>query len=229
MPRTRRPPSQIKRLEANYWPDRKNFTKAERLIIIRDQKGLCPNLAEGCLKNINLSNCEIDHIQELADGGSNERSNLQGLCKDCHKFKTSISRLNRNLTKKEDKAEKSRQEDKAKESKIQEQTDNFIDHVVDDDMGDLYQIDPEAAYRASIQAQQEDPEIFNRKQMYKFIHFPPGNKIKVRYNRSWCNAIITQVNLLQRGLFEPEYTFNISYGLGEIEENVSYDRLRKMA
>lgn len=35
------------------------------------------------------SGYEIDHIQELRDGGSNDISNLQALCPMCHRVKTS--------------------------------------------------------------------------------------------------------------------------------------------
>jgi 5-methylcytosine-specific restriction protein A len=31
---------------------------------------------------------EVDHIQALANGGTNDRENLQGLCKACHADKT---------------------------------------------------------------------------------------------------------------------------------------------
>jgi 5-methylcytosine-specific restriction enzyme A len=31
---------------------------------------------------------EVDHIHPLADGGGNERANLQALCKPCHSAKT---------------------------------------------------------------------------------------------------------------------------------------------
>lgn len=31
---------------------------------------------------------EVDHIQALANGGTNERENLQGLCTECHADKT---------------------------------------------------------------------------------------------------------------------------------------------
>jgi len=34
------------------------------------------------------SGYEIDHIQELRDGGSNELTNLQALCISCHRVKT---------------------------------------------------------------------------------------------------------------------------------------------
>jgi len=35
------------------------------------------------------SGYEIDHIQELRDGGTNDLSNLQALCISCHRVKTS--------------------------------------------------------------------------------------------------------------------------------------------
>lgn len=31
---------------------------------------------------------EVDHIVPLAEGGTNDRSNLQGICKPCHKAKS---------------------------------------------------------------------------------------------------------------------------------------------
>lgn len=31
---------------------------------------------------------QLDHIKALTHGGTNHRSNLQGLCDDCHKAKT---------------------------------------------------------------------------------------------------------------------------------------------
>jgi 5-methylcytosine-specific restriction endonuclease McrA len=33
---------------------------------------------------------ELDHIQPLNDGGTNDESNLQPLCKVCHKAKTKL-------------------------------------------------------------------------------------------------------------------------------------------
>ena len=37
---------------------------------------------------------EIDHIVPLASGGTNDDSNLQLLCVDCHKEKTTLEKLN---------------------------------------------------------------------------------------------------------------------------------------
>lgn len=33
---------------------------------------------------------EIDHIKALCNGGTNDESNLQGLCKTCHEDKTAM-------------------------------------------------------------------------------------------------------------------------------------------
>jgi hypothetical protein len=41
------------------------------------------------------SSAELDHIHELQDGGSNEESNLQYLCRRCHFFKTKSERVKR--------------------------------------------------------------------------------------------------------------------------------------
>ena len=35
---------------------------------------------------------QVDHIRSLASGGSNDRSNLQGLCTDCHDVKSKAER-----------------------------------------------------------------------------------------------------------------------------------------
>ena len=42
--------------------------------------------------NLPCENMEIDHIIPLAGGGSNELNNLQPLCKDCHKTKTTLEK-----------------------------------------------------------------------------------------------------------------------------------------
>jgi 5-methylcytosine-specific restriction enzyme A len=36
---------------------------------------------------------EVDHIVSLANGGSDERSNKQGLCRPCHEAKSAAERL----------------------------------------------------------------------------------------------------------------------------------------
>ena len=39
---------------------------------------------------------EVDHIQELQNGGTNELSNLQILCKQCHWIKTRLCTMLKN-------------------------------------------------------------------------------------------------------------------------------------
>ena len=63
----------------NFKHDRKSFTDGERNIFLRKHK-----TCNYCAKVLNLSIMEIDHILRLADGGDNEESNLQALCKECH-------------------------------------------------------------------------------------------------------------------------------------------------
>ncbi len=49
--------------------------------------------ADGKFMGIGTVKVEADHIVELADGGEAwEMSNIQTLCKECHKAKTSTSR-----------------------------------------------------------------------------------------------------------------------------------------
>jgi hypothetical protein len=43
-----------------------------------------------CNENVQLSNCEIDHILALSQGGDNSHQNLQVLCKDCHLKKSKL-------------------------------------------------------------------------------------------------------------------------------------------
>jgi 5-methylcytosine-specific restriction protein A len=38
---------------------------------------------------------EVDHIQPLSEGGTHDRVNLQGICRDCHKAKTDEERRRR--------------------------------------------------------------------------------------------------------------------------------------
>jgi 5-methylcytosine-specific restriction protein A len=53
---------------------------------IRREEPLC----RACLAAGRVSaTTEIDHIVPLAKGGTNDRENLRGLCKDCHRAVTS--------------------------------------------------------------------------------------------------------------------------------------------
>ncbi|CAM0037728.1 HNH endonuclease [Vibrio phage D164] len=58
-------------------------------------------LCESCLRFDILEDAVVvDHIKELADGGSHtDRDNLQSLCDSCHKRKTAAERRKRNNSK----------------------------------------------------------------------------------------------------------------------------------
>lgn len=52
---------------------------------VRSEEPMC----RLCLaRNLTRATDEIDHIKPLSAGGSNDRSNLQGLCKPCHEEKS---------------------------------------------------------------------------------------------------------------------------------------------
>ena len=63
---------------------RVRFEKTFRKDIFEKQQKCC----QLCKTKLTISTFEIDHIQALANGGSNEIDNLQILCKDCHLAKT---------------------------------------------------------------------------------------------------------------------------------------------
>ena len=64
-----------------------------RKIIKRDNHTcqICGNRCSGADDNRYVSNCscEVDHIHEVVDGGTDEESNLRVLCHTCHRKKTS--------------------------------------------------------------------------------------------------------------------------------------------
>lgn len=50
-------------------------------------------LCRACLaKGLSVATEEVDHIVPLSRGGSNDRSNMQGLCEPCHKAKSLAER-----------------------------------------------------------------------------------------------------------------------------------------
>lgn len=63
---------------------RVNFTEEERCLIAGNQEWSC-NI---CKVELFDGGFDIDHIKPLSNGGDNEISNLQALCKHCHKIKT---------------------------------------------------------------------------------------------------------------------------------------------
>ena len=65
---------------------RQIFTKKERLELWNSKAN---NQCEICKKIVKKDEFEIDHIRPIATGGSNDISNLQIVCKGCHRIKTS--------------------------------------------------------------------------------------------------------------------------------------------
>lgn len=50
-------------------------------------------LCQPCLRTGRYTQAdEVDHIQSLASGGTDDAANLQAICEDCHKAKTAIER-----------------------------------------------------------------------------------------------------------------------------------------
>lgn len=73
---------------------RKSFTSAQRVIFARARNWTC-----ACChaKNLYDLGFQVDHIQEIADGGSNESDNLQLLCPTCHAKKTMLNQVRRSV------------------------------------------------------------------------------------------------------------------------------------
>ena len=79
----------ITQLKKRYFDNinkRRVFSQKERLELWKSKAN---NTCQKCNKNVKVKEFEIDHIKPLAIGGNNEESNLQILCKGCHKNKTS--------------------------------------------------------------------------------------------------------------------------------------------
>lgn len=81
-------------------------------------------------------NIDIDHIRPLFMGGSNDRSNLQGLCKDCHATKCATERINIDIYIEKTYKTYFSEIKKTKENKIQTMstTDIFLHSDVNDQM-----------------------------------------------------------------------------------------------
>jgi 5-methylcytosine-specific restriction protein A len=62
--------------------------QAQRKRIRERDQYTCQN--EKCGRVVQVGQC--DHIKSLDDGGSNDDSNLQLLCEECHKQKTAVDR-----------------------------------------------------------------------------------------------------------------------------------------
>ena len=74
-------------------PLRPTYTAEERSIVFARQGGICP----GCGVSMNPihdpvdpTSMELDHIEAFSNGGSNDLSNIQGLCRDCNNIKSNL-------------------------------------------------------------------------------------------------------------------------------------------
>ena len=81
------------KLDFNYHTMIRNVTESQKRRVAGRQRFKCAESIPDytCpLKGepFDESGYEIDHIQELRDGGSNELTNLQALCISCHRVKT---------------------------------------------------------------------------------------------------------------------------------------------
>ena len=74
----------FKREEAKF--ERPTFDAEQRTELLSKVNYKC----QGCSKPIELGEFDIDHIRPLSNGGTNDPSNLQSLCKACHKDKTKM-------------------------------------------------------------------------------------------------------------------------------------------
>jgi len=78
----------ITQLKNNFYDElngRIKFSKEQRLELATESKFIC-NMCKCCIKEVKY---EIDHKIPLSGGGTNEKHNLQVLCKACHSIKTS--------------------------------------------------------------------------------------------------------------------------------------------
>lgn len=67
---------------------KRNVSETLKKVIAARQQWLC----DKCLIVL-PPHFEVDHIVSLADGGSNEPSNLRALCRECHGWKSVSDRL----------------------------------------------------------------------------------------------------------------------------------------
>jgi len=77
--------TQLKNDFFNALNGRVKFSKEQREKLAKESKFKC-NMCKCCVKEVKF---EIDHTIPLSGGGTNEKENLQVLCKACHLIKTS--------------------------------------------------------------------------------------------------------------------------------------------
>ncbi len=84
---------------------RDKYGKIKRYVSVRQTKLILTRQKCKCnlCKNDLDMGLEMDHIIEIADGGTNDDENYQALCGNCHNLKTSQSQRTRELNKIKDK------------------------------------------------------------------------------------------------------------------------------
>ena len=81
----------ITQLKKRYFDNinkREVFSTPKRIELWKNKQHICNK----CCKTVSAKLFEIDHIKPICIGGTNDISNLQILCKGCHKVKTSDER-----------------------------------------------------------------------------------------------------------------------------------------
>ena len=73
--------------------ERRTLTDDEKASLVSEQESMCMICQQEC------PDFEYDHIQSLANGGSNDLTNFQALCKACHQQKTIEERENSDFIK----------------------------------------------------------------------------------------------------------------------------------
>ena len=68
------------------------ITAADMLAVWARQHGLTSRAAPCAICRRLVDDWDVDHIEALKDGGTNEGANIQLLCKDCHREKTGRER-----------------------------------------------------------------------------------------------------------------------------------------
>ncbi len=86
-------------------PTKRHVTAGTKKLVAGRQRYICAATVQGYKCPLNGSpfdeaGYEVDHIVPLADGGSNETSNLQALCLMCHRVKTTRSSVGKKSVRK---------------------------------------------------------------------------------------------------------------------------------
>ena len=83
----------VKQLRTKYFDEingRIHFSKEFKQLVLNKTKSKCAK----CECDLKGKKYDVDHIRPLSNGGTNELSNLQALCKSCHQDKTANEQEN---------------------------------------------------------------------------------------------------------------------------------------